>query len=108
MTDSCENTTPIEVLFCSPELNRDSLAMTRMNRTRRQRRLRPAAVEFEMTGLVIGGGCGMLAGLVVEIIYHPSAIIMIGGGMAGITLGSLIEIGRYQWRRHEQRKNQNP
>lgn len=70
---------------------------------------RPPKPEFAITGIAIGVFAGEAAAVVVEVaIGHPSRWIMLAGGVVGIALGSLVETGRYCWRRHKWRAAVKP
>lgn len=65
---------------------------------------RPPKPEFALTGIVIGLFAGEAIAVIVEVaIAHPSRWIMLAGGVVGIALGALVEVGRYCWRRHKWR-----
>lgn len=51
-----------------------------------------------MTGLIVGGGVGLVIGLIVGILRHKSTIMMQLGGLAGIAVGALGEALRLWWR----------
>ncbi|MDP3073801.1 MAG: hypothetical protein Q8N18_26185 [Opitutaceae bacterium] len=80
--------------------------MKRINKSKALRRPRPAAAEFEMTGLAVGAGCGMLVGVAAEFVVRPSALIMFAGGVAGAALGGVVELVRFWWRKRAQKKTQ--
>lgn len=74
----------------------------RINKSRHQRRPRPPAVEFEMTFVAVGAGCGMIVAVVFEVITRISSLYMFVGAMAGAVLGGMVEVVRFWWRRRKQ------
>lgn len=70
---------------------------------------RPPKPEFALTGVVTGLFAGEAIAVIVEVAAsHPSRWIMLGGGIVGIALGSLVEGGRYCRRRHKWRAAMKP
>jgi hypothetical protein len=78
-----------------------------MKKKRSTNRKRPQ-VQYEMTGLAIGAGVGMLVGVAVELsIPQAKMMIMTLGGMVGIAIGASFETVRYWWRkRARHRRNE--
>lgn len=54
--------------------------------------------EFATTGLAVGVGMGLLIGLIFELVWHHSMLVMQAGGLLGITVGGVFEAVRYGWR----------
>lgn len=63
---------------------------------------RPPKPKFAWTAIVIGLFGGEALAVIVEAaIGRPNPWIMLAGGIVGIVFGSLVEVGRYYWRRHK-------
>lgn len=70
---------------------------------------RPPKPELALTGIVTGLFAGEAIGVIIEVAAsHPNRWIMLGGGAVGIALGSLVEGGRYCWRRYKWRAATKP
>lgn len=60
----------------------------------------PRKPEFAMTGVAVGAGAGLVAGLIAEIAWRPSMLVMQAGGVVGIAVGGVFEAVRDGWRSH--------
>lgn len=80
-----------------------------INVSKAARLRRPPKPELALTGIVAGLFAGEAIGVIVEVAAsHSSRWIMLGGGVVGIALGSLVEGGRYCWRRYKWRAAAKP
>lgn len=76
----------------------------RINRSKLQRQPRPRVVEFEMTFVAVGAGCGVVAAVAFETATRPHALYMFIGAVIGMALGGAAEVGRLWWRKRQARK----
>jgi len=72
-----------------------------MNGSKRQRGARGSEVEFAMTAIVIGAIVGRPAGFVAGVSFKPKMLVMQVCGLTGATAGTLVEVGRYGWRKRK-------
>jgi len=80
-----------------------------INVSKAVRQHRPPKPELALTGIVTGLFAGEAIGVIIEVAAsHPSRWIMLGGGVVGIALGSLVEGGRYWWRKYKWRAATKP
>ena len=84
-----------------------SMPQKRINKSKLHRKLRPPAIDFEMTFIAVGAGCGMLGALVFEALTRPRAVYMLFGAFVGTALGGVIEMARFWWRKHKQGRSSN-
>jgi hypothetical protein len=77
-----------------------------INKSRRNRALRPKKPEYAMTGILAGIVLGWIVGFGIELRFKQNMLIMMGAGVAGLVLGAGFEAIRFWWRMRRFRVNQ--
>lgn len=76
-----------------------------INVSRNARAQRPTKPEFSLTGVLIGAFAGEVIAVGVEVATgHLSKWIMLAGGVTGMVIGLMAEVGRFCWRKHQWRQ----
>lgn len=75
------------------------------NVSRQKRAHRPPKPEFSLLGVIVGVSVGEVLALGIEVAARNlNMLIMLAGGIAGLVVGSVVEVGRFCWRKHQWRK----
>lgn len=70
--------------------------------TRSQRLPKP---EFSLMGVIVGVAVGEVLALGIEVAARNlNMLIMLAGGIVGLVVGSVVEVGRFCWRKHQWRQ----
>jgi hypothetical protein len=77
-----------------------------INKSRRNRALRPKKPEYAMTGILVGIVVGWMVGFGIELRFKQNMLIMMGSGLAGLVLGAGFEAIRFWWRMRRFRVDQ--
>ena len=72
------------------------------NHVNRHRSSKP---EFSLLGVIVGVAVGEVIALGIEVAaQNMNMLIMVAGGVVGLGVGSVVEAGRFCWRKHQWRQ----
>jgi len=75
------------------------------NVSRETRSRRPPKPEFSLLGVIVGVAVGEVLALGIEVAAsNMNMLIMLAGGIVGLLVGSVVEMGRFCWRKHQWRQ----